>query len=478
MPGTNVYGEGRIQVSYAQQTWQDDQALTGGSFSGNTITGLSGLTANKYIGEIMKVLTGTNAGDEFHVVSNGTTSIVCEESVASGFAATDRVTFSSRFTIPGTVAQHLGIVDDWDFPDPEQEYERVYEHGGGVQASRHQVMRTKYGPVEIPVLFRNGRFLKALFGKETCTANQFVGGGGSTTLDGATKEGATRLNVAAITNFTNGDIIEIDGGGSNPECRKINGAPAGTTIVVTPPLDHDHATAGTVKEVNTGANIVFTHVLSVPANGRLPYLCLEGVYDEATDFVRHALGCVADSWTLSAEEGSPLKASSSLAALDTQADAQAKASVTAETTEPFHPRMTQSGIVLNAVNYLQLKGWSLACTVSREERRIHNSTSGLKPFDHSAGNREHTLTATLWPSANTNIWNLLNNRTSFTATINLERTATSDEWTLTLSGCVIPKAGHGFKGGKAIEVEAEVWPTTISMSIADNIPYYPDGTAV
>ena len=219
-------------------------------------------------------------------------------------------------------------------------------------------------------------------------------------------------------------------------------------------------------------------MLTPRSNGRVPYNCFEATYDEATDFVRHAFGVAADSWSIEAEEGSPLKARVSIAALDVKPDERAKASVTAETTEPFHPRMTTGGIVMNSVTYLQIKSWKLAATLYREDRRVMNSTTALKPFDHSHGYKEWVFSASIWPSANKNIWNLLNDRTSFTATVNLVRTASSDEWTLTLSGNVIPTAGHNLPAGKAVLVEAEAHPTTISLSIKDNIPYYPGATAV
>ena len=74
-----------------------------------------------------------------------------------------------------------------------------------------------------------------------------VGGGGSTTLNGATIVGATTAVLTSATNFGNGDIVKIDTG-ANAEYRAIS--ISGTTITV-PALDLAHSSGAAVVEVTS-----------------------------------------------------------------------------------------------------------------------------------------------------------------------------------------------------------------------------------
>jgi hypothetical protein len=73
-------------------------------------------------------------------------------------------------------------------------------------------------------------------------------GGGSTTLSAIAAKGATTLTVVGITNFSSGDAIRI-GDGNTMELNKINGAPSGSTITLTNPLQRAHAIGEEVKEM-------------------------------------------------------------------------------------------------------------------------------------------------------------------------------------------------------------------------------------
>jgi hypothetical protein len=71
---------------------------------------------------------------------------------------------------------------------------------------------------------------------------------GNTVLQSAfPSKGDTTIDVAAITNFADGDVIRI-GSGETLELAEINGTPAGNTITVLEPLSRDHPTAEPVVE--------------------------------------------------------------------------------------------------------------------------------------------------------------------------------------------------------------------------------------
>lgn len=70
---------------------------------------------------------------------------------------------------------------------------------------------------------------------------------GSSTLSGAETRGAATVDVAAITNFDDADLIRI-GAGSSLEENEVSGTPAGSTITLAAVTDHDHAAGAEVVE--------------------------------------------------------------------------------------------------------------------------------------------------------------------------------------------------------------------------------------
>lgn len=70
---------------------------------------------------------------------------------------------------------------------------------------------------------------------------------GSTTLTAAVAAGATTLTVAAITNFSSGEVIRV-GDGETMEVCVISGAPAGNSITIASGLKKAHASGEAVVE--------------------------------------------------------------------------------------------------------------------------------------------------------------------------------------------------------------------------------------
>lgn len=77
-----------------------------------------------------------------------------------------------------------------------------------------------------------------------------VGGGGNTTLNGATVVGATTIVVASATNFAINDYVRIGPAGNSQEHRKITNI-AGTTFTLDYALGLAHASGGAVVEVTS-----------------------------------------------------------------------------------------------------------------------------------------------------------------------------------------------------------------------------------
>lgn len=72
---------------------------------------------------------------------------------------------------------------------------------------------------------------------------------GSSTLSGAEARGSAAVDVAAITNFSDTDLIRI-GSGSALEENEVAGAPAGSTITLAAITDRDHMAGEAVVERN------------------------------------------------------------------------------------------------------------------------------------------------------------------------------------------------------------------------------------
>lgn len=466
------YGEGRVQLSYGVHRPADHAPLTGLVVSGQQFTGLSVMTfaSGDYDGGEMLVLTGTNAGGRYHIVSNTTTTITFEDDISSGFAATDRVCFINNRKRPASTALFFGVKDEFPYPDPEHEYEPHYLHGDGQFPTRHQLKKTSYGPVDIPILLQTARILALCLGKVTTVASAFTGG--STTLSAAAKKGDVYLSVVSTAGFVANDEIEAGGDDTNPQCRTI--LSVGATIVLNRPLDHDVANGKTVKEVNTATN-TYTHTLTESSDGRMPIFCLEGVYDESTDLVRHAIGCVVDKWTMQSSEDEIVVVTPSVAPLNVVKNATTKSSVTVVTTEPFHFRMTGAGtgaslgLVMNGISFLKVLEVSLSSSIAAARNWYHQNTSGQKPFEHTLGRQTPALSVKIVPRANDQLWDLLNDRTSFTTTLNMARTAATDEFTITLLNCLIQKAPHGFPAGDQVAVDVEVVWDNISIAVKNSI---------
>jgi len=150
-----------------------------------------------------------------------------------------------------------------------------------------------------------------------------------------------------------------------------------------------------------------------------------------------------------------------------------KQSVSVLTTDPYHFSDVQSGITLNSITYATIENFQLVITRHLEELYTHQNVSAADPFEILSNKLEYELTATIAVS-NTNIWDLLHDRTDFTTVVKFQRSA-SDYVQFTFSNCKIQKVPHPMTYSKAVRGEARILFKSISVEVKDDIPYYSMG---
>jgi hypothetical protein len=209
---------------------------------------------------------------------------------------------------------------------------------------------------------------------------------------------------------------------------------------------------------------------------RLPSFCLAATYDEATDENRVYVGGKVNRLTLKSSVDSLVEAEMDCWFQDCDED-NTKPSVTIPTTDPYHYRMVDGGISVNSVTYARINSWEFTILHALKEKYYHCDLSANKPFEHIEGGCLVDLKVNV-AVTNMDIWDLLDNRTEFTVTLNLDRTASSDEFTLTFKNCRLSEANHGLPREGEVNVEL-VMSTHVSGSnlpieveVIDSNPYF------
>jgi hypothetical protein len=462
-------GSNRFIVGIGEHIWTDRTILTGGSVSGNQITGLSGLTANKYDGVRMRVLNGTNAGKLYHVVTNGTTSLTLQEA-ATGFAATDYVVFELRFAAPTIRNIFIDLPEDFDMYTAAAELDEAYAHGAGRDRNFAQTKKFLY-EAALPIILQNPRLLFLALGEEKCIGTDKAGGG--STLSAATQIGETVINLTSAASYAANDYIQVgDAAGDPPtsteypEVRMVVSV-ATNAITLDYPLRFAHANGAVCNEVQAP----YTHYLA--PSSELPYFDVIGVYNEATQHVRDAVGVKANRVELSSNEDDVVRVSVDTVALKVLTTGAAP-TVTLVTTKAYHFSQVSSGISVNSVVYANIKAFTYTLEHNQNQVYAHQDTSGKSPFFTAEGRRRHELQMILVPF-NTNIYDLLTGETEHTVTLTFVRTAATDTLTLTFTVCRISQAPHGMPADGPVNVNITAHPQAMTAKAIDSIPYYPAG---
>ena len=471
-------GSGKVQISFAEEEWEIVD-LVGSTVAASQITGLSGLTVSKYAGQTMRsVGPGTSEGRVWNVQDNTATVITVEEADMLGspaLANSDDVSITQH-GVPVTRASITGWIgifdDDTPLPDPVVRPIRLRAHGGG----RHYIDQVDqkwelHAPLKYIV--QDWKFLFFAFGHEYVTgADKAAGGGSDVNETNGTGVGHTLLDVTSAADYAPADIIQI-GTTTQSECRTISAVNT-NAITLTKGMRFSHDDAETCNEVEAP----FTHEVRVAEVSQLPTFTLDGVYDEQTDQNRIFTGCTVNRLTLRSNTDSLLEAEMDIWAQDVAAvEKAAKPTVTISEVDPYHYRMVDGGISVNGTIYARLNSFELILNNNLDERYYHSDQSANKPFEHICGGAEVELKANV-TITNMVIWELLRARTEHTVIINFDRTATSDEFTITLDKCLLQQAPHGLPREGPVNVDL-VWHShsqgsdeAIAVQVIDSNPHF------
>jgi len=471
------YGSGRVQLSFAEEEWAV-QALSGGTVGTTQVTGLSGLTASKYASQTVRSIgPGTSCNKVWNCQDNATTTITVEEATltSDGLANTDSVSITQHgYPVTQTsITAYIGDFDeDTDLPDPIMRPKKLRAHGVGRHVADQVDLKWEmHAPLKFIVL--DWKFLFFAFGHEYVTGADKASGGASDVDEAnGTGIGGKHLDVTSATDYATNDYIQV-GTTTQSEVRKITNV-ATNAITLNKGLRIHHADAETCNEVEAP----YTHEIRCAEVSQLPTFSLCASYDEVTDQSRIYAGCCVNKLTLRSSTDSLLEAEMDIWAQDVPAVAvTAKPTVTTATTTPYQYHMVDGGISINGTTYAKLNSFELTVNNNLDERYYHNDLSTNKPSEHIAGGVEVELKANITIN-NMNIWELNRARTEHTVIINFDRTAASDEFTITLDKCRIQQAPHNLPREGPVNVDVVWHPHTsgsdeaIAVQVIDSIPYY------
>jgi len=467
-----VLGRGQVQISYAEEE-SEVVDLSGGTVGTTQIISLSGLTASKYAGQVMRSLgPGTSRGKEFHVQDNATTSITVEEATLTsvGVANTDDVAIDldGYGVTPASVTGWIGVFDsDVMPPDPRITIHRLRAHGKGRHVA-DQVDQKWQFHAPLRFIVQDWKFLFFAFGWESTTGTDDGAGGSDINETNGTGAKHTIIDVTSAADYAATDVIQV-GTGTASECRIISAVNT-NAITLDKFLRFNHADAETCNDVTAP----YTHTLRVA--DRLPTFSIAGTYDEETDETRIYKGGKVKRLTLKSNVDSLLEADMECWFQDVTSS-NTKPSVTIPTTDPYQYRMVDGGVSVNAVTYARIN--SFECTVdhSLKEKYYHCDNSANKPFEHIEGGCLVDLKINITVN-NMDIWDLLYARTEFTVIVNFDRTETTDEFTLTFKNCRLSEATHGFpkEGEVNVDLVASMHHSgsdlPIEVQVIDSNPYF------
>lgn len=358
--------------------------------------------------------------------------------------------------------------------------------------------------------------------------------GGSSTSTAIARKGVRSIAMTDGTSFANGDFIEIERTGTNPEVRQIISGALGVgaqTFVVNYPFMYEHASGITVAEV--AASPTYTHTL-VQTNqlDAMTWHLLMRDTDEtaANDFIRKFVGGIANRTTLSADEGGMLMfswddvlfldmvhnqtAHSSMAGTDPMPKsssglrapsgvgtsmphaAGALGTPTFPTNAPYY--FSQGDVSFFGVTFARIRNFRLEINNNVDPRYYVRDLGTLRsPSELLEQKREYSLTATvampdsLAATAATRTLfkelilegNYDAGNIGFDVTLTFTR-GTSDTITVTMppaaaatgldaQGCYFRRAQHSIGTENPVQVDGEIFVRAASFVIVDSVGVYP-----
>lgn len=372
--------------------WERPTVYTLGS-GGVSATAIGSLTsaiaASYYVGQVIRVLSGNQAGALYWVIDNGSYTFTVQgnhtpNESGNAIGSGDRIAVSTRGIIPASLTnynRYLGIVNAWTPPHKEQEVKSHFSHGSGVTRQKSFVTMEKFDGGSLPIIFQGRPEILMSMGKITCTGTDKAGGGGST-LSSAVYAWDNQISVGSKANYTTNDYIQIDTG-TNAEVRKISGS-VGSTFTLDHPLDYSHASGATCNEVEAPWTVTVKPATTINRT----FCVVEGLTDPEGDnnpIIRIWPGCHTNSTELSSEENTEFKGTIGFMAMNqsiTDDGTYTLPTVTltaaGATEDPyFHDN---SAIQHNSVDLAIVRSISTSWSWNMEPVRCHGANNGKKPY--------------------------------------------------------------------------------------------------
>jgi len=454
--------------------WPDVQALSGGGVTVNStsITGLSGLTADKYRGGRMMILDGNQEGRVYSIVDNDTTSITVNrpELNESGNAVTtsDRVALFPYKGIPTTDPEWI-LVDSFDAPTPDIEWDELHAHRSGGLPYRFDSYQKKNNmSANLEITIQNGTMFPYIFGKVVDTGSA-AGGGGSSTLSSDVYPGENIIPVASATNFGVNDYIRI-GPADDGEIRQITAINT-LDLTIDKPIRRKHDSSDTVVEMDNSA--VYTHTFSPYYDEiyrQLP-MVITTVYNNNTESGNLTMNYFvqATGWTVR-NDGDKLKLSIPLMGFNFTYDyGSAAPSITP--VEDNTLIYANSAITVNSVEDGKITTVEHTMDYGAEGRWYHNDEEDYYASEIVFG--RSTQTVNMGVRIESDKWlDLLLGGSKFDCSSVYNFPTAGESLTINYYNCRPKSIPHNFPAGGPIEGNFDIMPQYFEFVLVDDEPYY------
>lgn len=474
----NYTGE-KTQVSYGEE-WTEYTALTGGTVANYQVTGLSGLTADRYNGQLAFVMYrgGSVDGEVYHVVVNTTTAITFEENVqTAGLANTDVIAITTHGKLPTATTEYFGDVIEADLPDPKVTEKSYYARGNTNEPERKDASLTKKEyDATIPIELINGKLL--FYGLGYCKDVASNYGAGSTTAARGVMIGETIIQVASATNFSVDDYIEIgdNSGGSLNEGSEIRQVTAINTVYFTldNPVRRYHPSGCAVKECDIASAKPVTHTLKPWSY--IPTITLEAVFkghdknQTTNDLVLHYTGTAVGGLSLKSSEEN-ITCDLAIKCLNALKNQRTRATLVTTDWTSNKYLYADSEVTINSVQYRQVENMDYGTDRGLKPKYYHNQDTGIKPFEHAPEGFEHKWTLGI-PLHNTDFWDLVEDGTQFDASVTYERDATDDYITFNFDDNYGRGAPTKLADRAEIIQDIDISVGLFYIDVVDTIEYY------
>ena len=486
----------------SELTWGEEipveQALTGGTVTLNTVTGLSGMVVNKYAGQVATVVpthAPASSADalKFHIVSNTATVLTFEETAAgTGLAATDRLVITQRNETPVDLGFYFGHVEESEMPERKIEPFKGFYKGSDNMPYAHEIIPMKVSyEASIPIRVVNGKLLYLAMGHvedsayttaQTCadTTKTIT----NPTVPGQSTVTSTAHGLGASPGYfqfgTTGDAC-------GPEIRYC--ALATNTLTCAVPLRREHpALAKIYGPITVGTGYII-HTLKI--GDQVPYFSLKRTFYNyktnvlTNDYCKIYRGLKAKSLELSIAPGdAPLQASMSVSGLSiSDAEVVREATIDKAGYTNLSPYIYKGAVTkINDIIYRQ--AGEMSGSIDREmetkyyseiKPQTNDQTYGyLDPSEHLEGLVNANFNVTI-PLHNTNFWLMLKNMTNLgiaTETSHTLTRGTNDDMAIRFYNPLLIEGSEPLPRGGEVPLNLQFEASHPIITVKDQMYFY------